>query len=130
MDVGARADRAPAVTGRVGWRQNSVRSRTWPSDVDPLASAALHRALPGLRRALEADFMRVGLNTLLFGSDATHVVERCRPGEAMFLGSEGCSLRYRLRVRDARSGRPWEWLVLGRLFTRLQLRPPGATIPV
>src|SRR5205823_2509628 len=55
-------------------------------------------------------------NTLLFGSDATHVVERCRPSKAMFLGSEGCTLRYQLRVRDARSGRPWECLVLGRLF--------------
>jgi phosphotransferase family enzyme len=65
---------------------------------------------------LEADFTRVRLNTLLFGSDATHVVEGCRPGKAMFLGSEGCSLRYQLRVRDARSGRPWECLVLGRLF--------------
>ncbi len=105
------------MTGRVGWRdQSSVGSRKLPSDVDPLASAALHHALPGLRQALDADFTRVRLNALLFGSDGTHVVVGCRPGKAMFLGSEGCTLRYQLRIRETRSGRPWECLVLGRLF--------------
>jgi hypothetical protein len=61
--------------------------------------------------------MAARLQSALFGTgpDAP-VVEACEPGKAMYLGAEGCRVRYELTVREPSSGQRWHRLVLGRLL--------------
>ena len=92
-------------------------ARAMPEDLDPLAGPAMNRALPGLRPALDAQVMGSELQACLLGNGSSRlVIEECTPGKAMYLGPEGVSLRYALRVRDRDSGEVGDELVLGRLL--------------
>jgi hypothetical protein len=84
--------------------------------IDPLRSEALRRELPGLAEALDEELMRGRLQALLFGADAPTQIERCNPGQAIYLGGDVCGLRYELELRDRESGAAWSHLVLGRVF--------------
>ena len=88
-----------------------------PWDIDPLATPALRRALPGIDAGFDAAEMTARLQSALFGTGVdAPVVESCEPGKAMYLGDEGCRIRYDLTVRDPSSGRTRRRLVLGRLL--------------
>jgi hypothetical protein len=81
-------------------------------DLDPRASGALHNALPGLRQALDPGVMGAGIESRLLSRGV--VVDACRPGKCLYLGVEGCSVRYDLTVRRA-DGAVEQLLVLGRV---------------
>ena len=88
-----------------------------PWDIDPLATPALRRALPGIDAGFDAAEMTARLQSALFGTSGdAPVVESCEPGKAMYLGDEGCRIRYDLTVREPSSGRTRRRLVLGRLL--------------
>ena len=88
-----------------------------PWDIDPLATPALRRALPGIDAGFDAAGMTARLQSALFGTGVdAPVVESCEPGKAMYLGDEGCRIRYDLTVREPSSGRTRRRLVLGRLL--------------
>lgn len=84
---------------------------------DPLASPELHRLLPGLRQALDADHARHMLQETLFVRRGREVIERCRPGKALYAGPDDCRLRYALDLRNVITGRPWSATMVGRLFS-------------
>jgi Phosphotransferase enzyme family len=86
------------------------------AQLDPLASPVLQRELPGLATALEEQAMRDHLQQLLFGNDARYTIERCNPGQAIYLAGDFCGLRYEMEVRDRESGKLSEPLVIGRMF--------------
>jgi len=86
------------------------------AQLDPLASPVLGRELPGLATALDEQAMRDTLQQLLFGADARYTIERCNPGQAIYLGTDFCGLRYEMEVRDRASGELIEPLVIGRVF--------------
>lgn len=93
------------------------RTPSPPADLDPLATPALRRVLPGIVAALDPTEMAARLQSALFGTGAdAPVVEACEPGKAMYLGAEGCRVRYELTVREPSSGQRWQRLVLGRLL--------------
>src|SRR5213080_4906977 len=84
--------------------------------LDPLCSPVLQRELPGLAEALDEQAMRARLQALLFGSDSRYQIERCNPGQAIYLGGDFCGLRYEMEVRDQVGGALLEPLVIGRVF--------------
>ena len=84
------------------------------TDLDPIKSGCLHAALPGLRAALDDDSMGRALQHHLFHDDVS--VARCTAGKALYLGAQGCSLRFDLDVRDGRRGSTQRLLVLGRVM--------------
>jgi aminoglycoside phosphotransferase (APT) family kinase protein len=86
---------------------------TLESDFDLLASPVLREALPGLPPALDATSAAPEIERSLLRSGATVVA--CRPGKALYLGADGCGVRYDLEVRDA-DGRRRRHLVLGRVL--------------
>jgi Phosphotransferase enzyme family len=86
------------------------------AQIDPLASPVLQRELPGLAEALDEQAMRARLQTLLFGGDSRYQIERCNPGQAIYLGGDFCGLRYEMEVRDQAGGALLEPLVIGRVF--------------
>ena len=90
------------------------RAREAPTYLDPLDSPRLHAALPGLRRALQAETMGAALQQQLLRDSIT--VDVCLPGKALYLGPEGCSLRFDLDVRGPDGTPPRRLLVLGRLL--------------
>jgi hypothetical protein len=85
-----------------------------PPQLDPLESARLHAVLPGLRRALRPDVMGAELRHQLLRDSIT--VDACVPGKALYLGADGCSLRFDLDVRGPNGSDPRRLLVLGRLL--------------
>jgi aminoglycoside phosphotransferase (APT) family kinase protein len=86
------------------------------AQIDPLRSPVLQRELPGLATALDEQAMRPQLQALLFGDDSRYQIERCNPGQAIYLGGDFCGLRYEMEVRDQASGALLEPLVIGRVF--------------
>ena len=86
---------------------------TLESDFDLLASPVLRAALPGLPSALDATRVVPELERSLLRAGAT--VVDCRPGKALYLGADGCGVRYDLEVRDA-DGQSRRQLVLGRVL--------------
>ena len=86
------------------------------AQIDPLRSSILQRELPGLAEALDEQAMRVRLQALLFGDDSHFQIERCNPGQAIYLGGDFCGLRYEMEVRDRVGGALHEPLVIGRVF--------------
>ncbi len=86
------------------------------AQIDPLCSPVLQRELPGLAEALDEQAMRARLQALLFGSDSRYQIERCNPGQAIYLGGDFCGLRYEMEVRDQVGGALLEPLVIGRVF--------------
>jgi thiamine kinase-like enzyme len=91
-------------------------SRLSRAQLDPLASPVLQRELPGLATALDEQAMRGRLQSLLFGDDSRYTIERCNPGQAIYLASDFCGLRYEMELRDRESGKLIEPLVIGRMF--------------
>lgn len=83
---------------------------------DPLRSPVLQRELPGLATALDEQAMRGRLQALLFGEDSPYRIERCNPGQAIYLAGDFCGLRYELEVRGPDGGPPIELLAVGRVF--------------
>jgi hypothetical protein len=83
---------------------------------DPLRSPTLLRELPGLATALDEEQMRPRLQALLFGADAPTQIERCNPGQAIYLGGDVCGLRYELELTDRASGTRSDALVVARVF--------------
>src|SRR5437762_10695682 len=86
------------------------------AQIDPLRSAILQRELPGLAEALDEQAMRARLQALLFGDESRYQIERCNPGQAIYLGGDFCGLRYEMEVRDQSDGALLEPLVIGRVF--------------
>ena len=86
------------------------------AQIDPLHSAVLQRELPGLAESLDEQAMRARLQVLLFGGDTRYQIERCNPGQAIYLGGDFCGLRYEMEVRDLVGGALLEPLVIGRVF--------------
>jgi aminoglycoside/choline kinase family phosphotransferase len=86
------------------------------AQIDPLRSPVLRRELPGLAEALDERAMRDRLQALLFGIDARYQIERCNPGQAIYLAGDFCGLRYEMEVRDQAGGELIEPLVIGRVF--------------
>jgi len=86
------------------------------TQLDPLRSPVLRRELPGLATALDEAAMRERLQALLFGAGAGYTIERCNPGQAIYLAGDFCGLRYEMEVRDHASGALIEPLVIGRVF--------------
>ncbi|MEO7908160.1 MAG: phosphotransferase [Roseiflexaceae bacterium] len=86
------------------------------AQIDPLRSPVLQHELPGLAEALDEQAMRDRLQTLLFGNDSHYQIERCNPGQAIYLGGDFCGLRYQLAVRNQADGELLEPLVIGRVF--------------
>jgi hypothetical protein len=84
-----------------------------PTGIDALNSPHLHAALPGLRRALDAEAVAAELQARLLASGIT--VRACTPGKCLYLGDDGCSLRYTLDVLD-QAGQPRSLLVLARVL--------------
>jgi aminoglycoside phosphotransferase (APT) family kinase protein len=91
------------------------RSRSDLGWLDAAHSPEIEANLPGLASALRADYMRARLQTWLLGSRADHDLEGCEPGKA-YLELDGCTVRYRLALRDKRTGRSRQAIVTGRLF--------------
>jgi hypothetical protein len=84
---------------------------------DPLHSRVLHRELPGVLAAFDAEAMRERLQVALFGAaHAPYSIQRCTPGKATYLAGDGCLLRYQLEVADHARGRTLTPLVNARLF--------------
>jgi aminoglycoside phosphotransferase (APT) family kinase protein len=96
--------------------QQALSPQLGRAQLDPLASPVLQRELPGLAAALDEDTMRGRLQDLLFGADARLAIERCNPGQAIYLAGDFCGLRYEMELRDRMSGAPSEALVIGRVF--------------
>ncbi|HJZ48694.1 MAG TPA: phosphotransferase [Roseiflexaceae bacterium] len=86
------------------------------AQLDPLHSPVLQRELPGLAAALEEQTMRDRLQALLYGAAARYQIERCNPGQAIYLAGDFCGLRYEMEVRDQSNGTLIEPLVIGRVF--------------
>ena len=82
-------------------------------DLDPLHSAALNRALPGLAEALDAQAMAPRLQLML--TDGWQL-DWCTPGGALVTPGEGVAVRYRVGLRQSGTGRTVEHIVSGRLF--------------
>lgn len=86
------------------------------ASIDPLHSPLLQRELPGLETALDEATMRGRLQTLLFGDDSPYQIERCNPGQAIYLGGDFCGLRYELELRGQAEDDLIEPLIIGRVF--------------
>ena len=97
-------------------RANTSLPRLSRDQLDPLRSPVLQRELPGLAEALDEQVMRERLQTLLYGRDSAYQIERCNPGQAIYLAGDFCGLRYEMEVRDQSSGELIEPLVIGRVF--------------
>jgi ABC-type multidrug transport system fused ATPase/permease subunit len=82
--------------------------------LDPLRSPALALELPGLREVLDGTAMARRLRELLADG---YALERCRAGKALYVPGEGCSVRYQVELRETATGRRFERLVGGRLFS-------------
>lgn len=100
----------------VGMGQPRPAARLSRDQIDPLRSPVLQRELPGLATALDEEPMRERLQVSLFGADSRYRIERCNPGQALYLADDGCGLRYELELRDSTGGGPLELLVIGRVF--------------
>ena len=77
------------------------------------ATPELSARLPGLAAALDPVQAGAALQARLLAPDVR--LESCRPGKLLYLGDEGCSLRYEVEVRLP-SGQRTEALVLGRVL--------------
>ncbi|HEY3230437.1 MAG TPA: hypothetical protein VGJ87_14540, partial [Roseiflexaceae bacterium] len=86
------------------------------AQIDPLQSKVLRRELPGLAKALDEQTMRPRLQAMLFGEGTRYRIERCNPGQAIYLAGDFCGLRYEMEVRDTADGLMIEPLVIGRVF--------------
>ena len=86
---------------------------TLAPDFDLLASPRLRELLPGLPAALDAAQVGPALEQAVVASGAT--LATCRPGKALYLGADGCGVRYDLELRGA-DGRPHQVLLLGRVL--------------
>src|SRR5262249_19730687 len=51
-----------------------------------------------------------------YGEGDRYIIERCNPGQAIYLAGDFCGLRYEMEVRDRSSGKLIEPLVIGRVF--------------
>ncbi|MDQ1720430.1 MAG: ATP-binding cassette, subfamily bacterial, partial [Pseudonocardiales bacterium] len=110
----ASAETYRALTGRAP--RHGVRPLE-DSDLDPLLSPALNRAVPGLAEALDADAMAPRLQGML--ADGWQL-DWCTPGRPIVRPGEGVCLRYKLGLRELDSGRSVEHLVGGRLFPAIE----------
>ncbi|MEY2477760.1 MAG: hypothetical protein QOG87_3075 [Actinomycetota bacterium] len=86
---------------------------TIEGDFDLSASPQLRDALPGLAPALDATEAATVLQQTIVSAGA--IIERCRPGKALYLGADGCGLRYDVEIRDE-SGHRRSVLLLGRVL--------------
>ena len=91
-------------------------ARLTRDEYDPLRSPVLGRELPGLAAALDEDAMRDRLQAMVFGEDSPYRIERCNPGQAIYLAGDFCGLRYELEVRGPGGELPFEPLLIGRVF--------------
>lgn len=90
-----------------------ARGGQLPADLDALGSERLRTSLPGLAPALDAERMGEVLQRRVLAPGYT--LERCAPGKCLYLGDEGCSLRYDLVVRTE-AGEREPLLLLGRVL--------------
>lgn len=91
----------------------SVNSTVAEPDLDPLQAGRLRSALPRLADALDATAVAPSIQGLLAEG---WTVEWCAPGKALVEPGEGATVRYRVGLRHAESGRTVEHLVGGRMF--------------
>lgn len=77
------------------------------------ATSALARVLPGLAAAGDPTSAGAALQAGLLAGGAE--LESCRPGKFLYLGDDGCSVRYDVEVRLS-TGERAEGLVLGRVL--------------
>lgn len=95
---------------------HQLSSQLARAQLDPLSSPTLQRELPGLATALAEHMMRERLQAALFGSNGDFVIERCNPGQAIYLAGDFCGLRYEMEVKNSASGQRIEPLVIARVF--------------
>jgi ABC-type multidrug transport system fused ATPase/permease subunit len=115
-DLLARAVPRPATRAQfralTGWHP-TVQLAARNDDLDPLRSAGLTRALPGLAEALTASAMAPRLQRML--ADDWELLS-CSPGKPFLEPGEGATLQYRLELRRRGTAETVEHLVAGRLF--------------
>src|SRR5690349_13937945 len=104
------------LTPTVDFAQAEIGHTLARAQIDPLQSVVLRGELPGLAAALDEQTMRPRLQALLFGADGRYQIDRCNPGQAIYLAGDFCGLRYEMEVRDHHSGGLFEPLVIGRVF--------------
>lgn len=90
-----------------------LRRGELPADLDALGSARLRASLPGLAAALDAERVGEVLQRRVLADG--FALEACIAGKCLYLGEEGCSLRYDLVVRTAAGARE-PLLLLGRVL--------------
>lgn len=89
--------------------------------VDLAEGHSIHQELPGLAHAFDGGVMQRRLqNALLGNGDSRYQISSCKPGKAVFINGDGCTLRYDVTLSGpahgtAKNGRR-EALILGNLF--------------
>jgi ABC-type multidrug transport system fused ATPase/permease subunit len=84
--------------------------------IDPRQSPELRRELPALETALDEKAMRRHLQGMLDRSGGWKI-DRCSPGKVLYSPGLGCTLRYRVQLRNGNGGGGREVLVGGRIFS-------------
>ncbi|HET6860804.1 MAG TPA: phosphotransferase, partial [Streptomyces sp.] len=96
-----------------GWAATGAPGVPARADLDARQAPALARALPGLREALDPDDMARHLQRLV---TSEWELESCLPDKVLLRPEATTTLRYRLRLRQRRTGEVEERFVAGRLF--------------
>jgi len=96
-----------------GWTMTGAPATPARADLDARQAPELARALPGLREALDADDMARHLQRIV---TTDWELESCLPDKVMLRPEDTTWLRYRLRLRQRRTGEVEERFVAGRLF--------------
>jgi ABC-type multidrug transport system fused ATPase/permease subunit len=102
---------------RTGWIATLPPPPRGVDDLDPLRSAALTRALPGLAEALAVPSMTPRLQTML-GEEWELVA--CSPAKPFVEPRGGATLQYRLELRRRGGTESVEHVVGGRLFATVE----------
>ena len=100
-----------------GWAATGAPQAPARADLDARQAPELARALPGLREALDPDDMARHLQRLV---TSEWELESCLPDKVLLRPEGTTTLRYRLRLRQRRTGEVEERFVAGRLFPRAE----------
>lgn len=81
---------------------------------------SLHSRLPALATAFKATLMKERLQAELFpGADSEYTIESCKPGKAIYLPENICSMRFDLEIKNKLTGEIQTSLINARLFPTL-----------
>lgn len=85
--------------------------------IDPLASPALQRELPGILAAFDEDAMRAHLQAALFKQqNPCHTISSCEVEQATYTPGSGCTVRYTLTLQGREAGETGTALVSAQAF--------------